>query len=105
MKLRHFALCSFIAGLAMPLFAAGIKSSAGVSVSLDENLGTYTITYRPQGWDFVGHLAHVPTEINTGHGTNSVGTYHEISWQDGFLLRDSVQIYDAQPVALFTITS
>ncbi|HTR41566.1 MAG TPA: hypothetical protein VMH87_08130, partial [Pseudomonadales bacterium] len=105
MKLRLFALSFFITGFVLSLSAAEIKSSAGVSVSLDENLGTYEITYHPHGWKFAGHLAHVPTQINTERGTNGIGAYNEISWQDGFLLRDSVRLYDAQPAALFTITS
>ncbi len=105
MKLRSFAFSFFIAGFATSLFAAEIKSPAGVSVSLDEGLGAYEITYHPQGWKFSGRLSHVPTEINTTRGTNRIGAYNEISWQDGFLLRDSVQLYDTQPVALFTITA
>jgi len=105
MKLRYLVFAFFISGLAASLSAAEIKSSTGITISLDESLGAYQITYRPQGWEFSGRLAHVPTEIRTAHGTNSIGAYNEISWQDGFLLRDSVQIYDAQPVALFTITA
>ena len=105
MKLSHLVLCSLLVGLAASLSAAEIKSPAGVSVNLDESLGAYEIAYHPQDWKFTGRLGHVPTEIKITRGTNSIGAYNEISWQDGFLLRDRVQLYDAQPVALFTITA
>jgi hypothetical protein len=104
MKLRLFIFSFLVAGLATSLPAVEISSRAGLTVSIDESLGAYAITYGPRDWKFSGRLAHVPTEINTTRGTNSIGAYNEISWADGFLLNDNVKIYDAQPVALFTIT-
>jgi hypothetical protein len=105
MKSKLILLLFCIAGVATSLPAVEIKSPARITVSVDESLGVYAITYNPRDWKFAGQLTHVPTDINTTRGTNSIGAYNEISWQDGFLLKDTVQIYDAQPVALFTITS
>jgi hypothetical protein len=102
-KLLLLSFCPTL--IATSLTAQEIKSPAGVTVTVNEGLGVYAITYSPRDWKFSGQLAHVPTEVSTTRGTNSIGAYSEISWSDGFLLRDSVRIYDAQPVALFTITS
>ncbi len=104
MKFKFFILVFFVAGLAPCLHAAEIKSSAGITASLDESAATYEITYGPKNWKFAGQITHVPGDVNVTMGTDSIGDYKELSWSDGFLLRDSVRLYDAQPVALFTTT-
>ncbi len=83
-----------------------IKSPAGISVSLDEDEATYQIVYQPEGWTFAGQISHVPAEINNGprHELASALTT-KFPAQDGFLLRDSIRIYDARPIALFTTAS
>ena len=104
MKRKSFAPALCAAVLLCPLFAqsAQIKSPAGITVSLDEGEATYQVVYEPSGWTFAGQMSHVPIEIKTARGKDQIGTYAELSWSDGYLLRDSVRLYDAQPVALFT---
>ena len=107
MKRTLFVLSSCTAILLCPLFAqsAQIKSPAGIAVSLDENEATYQIVYQPEGWTFAGQISHVPAEIKTTRGADQIGAFAELSWSDGFLLRDSIRIYDARPIALFTTAS
>lgn len=104
MKQTPFVRAFCAAVLLCPLFAqsAQIKSPSGITVSLDESEATYQIVYQPEGWTFAGQMTHVPIEIKTVRGKDQTGAYAELSWSDGYLLRDSIRLYDAQPVALFT---
>jgi hypothetical protein len=106
MKLRLCILVLFIAIFQVSLFAGTvqIKSPAGVSVRLNEDSGAYEIIYQPARWTFAGRTKQSFVTATTNSGSDSVGAYTEISWANGPSQTDSVRLYDAQPVAMLTMT-
>ena len=105
MKLRFCILVLFVAVFQPHLFAGAIqiKSAAGVAVWLDEGSGVYAISYKPTNWTFAGQTKQSSVTATTNKGSDSIGSYTEISWGDGPSLTDSIRLYDARPVVLMTM--
>ncbi|HXB58478.1 MAG TPA: hypothetical protein VNU95_02885 [Candidatus Acidoferrales bacterium] len=107
MKFKFYILVLFIAVLPSLLFAGTIqiKSPTGVSVRLDEDSGAYKISYQPAKWMFAGQTQQSFVNATTNRGSDSVGSYTEISWANGASLTDSIRLYDTLPVVLLTMAS
>jgi hypothetical protein len=105
MKVKFCLLPLFIAVFAAPTFAGTIqiKSSADVTVRLDEDSGAYQIIYQPANWTFAGQTKQSFVTATTNSGSDNVGSYTEISWANGAAVTDTIRLYDAQPVVLMTM--
>jgi hypothetical protein len=106
-KLKFCILVLFVAAFPAALFAGTIqiKSPAGVTVRFDEDSGAYAIIYKPANWTFAGQTKQSFVNATTNGGSDSVGSYTEISWANDASLTDSIRLYNTQPVVLMTMTA
>jgi hypothetical protein len=96
-------------GLLFPAAAvaktARVKSADGITARLDETSGHYEILWRLAHWKFTGDLGGPTTDVAIRRGTDRIGGYQEIrfNWRTN-ALTGSIRLYNARPVALFTLT-
>ena len=109
MRFKWFALAALVVLPSwLPAESVEIKSPAGVTARVDPAGSTYEIVYQPMNWKFSGQIGlQAFPNISTHRGSDRIGEYSEISflYADGFILTNSIRVYDAQPVVVFTTTS
>lgn len=103
--LSLFLSCAFFSerlGAQQANFAAptAITSAFGLTASVTST-GLYSITVSPQGWTFQGTVAAL-SNLAVSEGTDSVGTWHQISFSHSTARTSSIRLYDNQAAALFT---
>lgn len=106
-KLFALALLAVLPSL-LPARPVEITSPSGITARVDADGSAYEITYEPRRWTFAGRIGlQAFPNISTNRGTDRIGDYSEISflYADGFILTNSIRIYDAVPAALFTTTA
>src|SRR5579863_2349125 len=102
-----FAIATFCAVYACTL-AADAQSltsrtsitASGLSVSVTL-AGTYQIVTDGQGWVFQGTVGPLQNVAVT-QGTDSIGVWHQISFNHGTARTSSIRLYESQPVVLFS---
>ena len=104
--LRLFAAALFIAASPALLLAETIQisSPSGTTVRLNEDAGTYEISYQPTGWKFTGATKQFFLNATTNSGSDKAGDYNEVSWTAGSLT-ESIRLYQDNSVAVFTIAN
>jgi hypothetical protein len=82
-----------------------VKSAAGITAQLDDASGYYEISARQPAWKFAGELGQPAQNVIVENGNDRLGAYREIcfTWRTGIPLTGSIRVYDARPVALFTL--
>jgi hypothetical protein len=96
-------------GLLLPALVAAksvrVESAAGIRAQFDDVSGRYEITARQPGWNFAGELGRPAQNVVVQNGSDRIGAYQEIrfNWRTNVLLAGSIRVYDARPVALFTL--
>lgn len=92
--------------ISSPAKTFNFNSPAGVSLSLDDHSGQYTLKARGLGWKFKGNLGCAPSNVVVKDGADTVGDYREISfdWPLAVPAGGSIRVYDNAPAAVFTIT-
>lgn len=100
-----FGLGLFLSPAAIFAKTFSVKSTAGITVQLDEASGRYEIEARQSDWKFAGKLGQPAQNVVVENGHDRIGAYHEIrfDWRTNVSLTGGIRIYDSQPVALFTL--
>ena len=101
----------FVCGLGLVLPPAisakpvSVESAAGITAQIDDVSGRYEVTARQPAWTFAGELGQPARGVAAGSGKDGIGAYQEIrfTWRTNVLLTGSIRVYDARPVALFTL--
>ena len=75
-------------------------TASGLSASVTL-AGTYQIVTYGQGWIFQGSVGPLQNVAVT-EGTDSMGVWHQISFNHGVARTSSIRLYDSQPVVLFS---
>ena len=107
-RVSHLALALGMAAFLAPRTCAQqIRSASGLTVLLEAAAGRYEIHSRVPDWAFAGKLDGPASRVEANQGTDRLGSYQEISFaEDGAGPEDCrIRVYDARPVALFTVTT
>jgi hypothetical protein len=101
-RARDFAL--FFCLLALPAGAATIvDSTTGISITVSRD-GTYTIQSADPAWTFSGTVTGGATDIQTNGGTDSVGSFQEIVFDEraDATRHFGIRTWSGHPGVLFT---
>ena len=77
-----------------------ISSNAGLRVSV-YNSGRYELTVSLPGWIFVGNVGSRLDDMTVATGTDSIGSWQEITLYYGFRT-SAIRLYDTRAIALFS---
>ena len=80
-------------------------STIGITASVDGS-GTYTISAHSPAWTFAGNIGHNLTDITVRTGSDSIGSYQEVTfnYQASSARSGAIRAYDDKPIVLFTDT-
>jgi len=79
-----------------------IISKSSITVSVDAQ-GAYSIASQTPAWTFGGNIGHTLTNIVVHAGSNTIGSYKEITfnYQAGSSRSGGIRTYDKKPIVLF----
>ena len=93
--------------LAVPYAACAesVHSPGGWTLTVDAATGEYAVTTQTPAWTVGGTLPTPLEAVKTEHGTDAIGSFSAIAfaWHDGGRRSGSIRIYDARPLALFSV--
>ena len=80
-------------------------STTGITASVDGS-GAYTINVLTPAWTFAGNIGHTLTDITVHTGSDTIGTYQEVTfnYQATSPRSGAIRTYDSKPIVLFTDT-
>lgn len=78
-----------------------ISSNVGLRVAVFPN-GRYTITASQFGWIFGGTVGHDIQKVVVLDGMDSVGNWHDISFDYDTARHSSIRVYDGKTIVLFS---
>src|SRR5712691_2816454 len=80
-----------------------IISKSSITVSVDAQ-GAYSIASQTPAWTFGGNIGHTLTNIVVHAGSDTIGSYKEITfnYQAGSSRSGGIRTYDKKPIVLFT---
>lgn len=83
------------------------QDSNGIRVSVNQQTGTYSIRTAKPDWSFSGSVGQKLSNVHSGQGKDSIGTYHETSfqWSSDNAYTGSIKWYEQVPVVLFSLTT
>lgn len=84
-----------------------ISSPSGLTLRLDAADGHYALRAAAPGWTFAGMIGRPVTDVKVARGRDRLGAFQEMTFawtEDGAPLAGGIRVYDAQPLALFTLT-
>ncbi len=92
-------------GLGASLCATTIQTPSGLTVTVTA-AGQFSVTRGSHNWTVVGDLSANASSLATGSGTDSIGSYKEITFDyvQGGLRHAGVRAYLLRQVVLFTLT-
>ncbi len=81
-------------------------SGTGLSVSVDEKSGTYTVASQNPAWNFTGSVGSGLTNVRSNKGQDKLGGFHELSfkWKTDGPFQGAIREYDTRPLVRFTLT-
>ncbi|BDI32515.1 hypothetical protein CCAX7_45660 [Capsulimonas corticalis] len=82
-------------------------SAAGLSVSVDEASGAYTVTAQNPAWTFSGTVGAPLTDVRSTSGRDKLGGYRQIAfgWKTDASREGTIRVYDARPLVQFSIAT
>src|ERR1700720_1842122 len=85
--------------------SVSVKSAAGITAQFDDVSGHYEIWTRQPARKFAGALGRPAQNVFVENGSDRIGAYQEIHFtgRTNIALTGSIRVYDARPVALFTL--
>jgi hypothetical protein len=85
--------------------SVSVKSAAGITAQFDDVSGCYEISIRQPARKFAGVIGRPAQSVFVENGSDRIGAYQEIrfTWRTNVALTGSIRVYDARPVALFTL--
>jgi hypothetical protein len=97
---------SCLAGSSASAGAAALApSAAGLTVSVDESTGAYTVGASKQGWTFGGTVGERLSQVATGKGRDKWGAYQEVTFRWGSATKwsGSIRSYASRPLMAFAV--
>ena len=81
------------------------EPTTGITITVDTS-GSYTISVQSPAWTFGGNVGHTLSNVTVNSGTDSLGSYKEITFQyQGSVARSSgIRTYSSRSVVLFSTT-
>ena len=78
-------------------------STADITASVDSS-GAYTISAHTPAWTFAGNIGHTLTDITVHTGSDTIGSYQEVTfnYQVSSARSGAIRAYDDKPIVLFT---
>lgn len=95
-----------LAALPVARIAAAGKIKNDLTVKVDENAGTYSISSESLHWKLAGAIGQSMQDVNYSEGTDAIGPYTSVSfkWVKQIPYTGSIRCYQGQPVAVFSLT-
>ncbi|BCM92036.1 hypothetical protein IAD21_03915 [Abditibacteriota bacterium] len=105
-----FAVAPLCAGLfvSVPLPALGATiSGSGLSVTVNETNGSYSVSAAKSNWKFAGTLGAKLSNLATQTKSDRLGSYQEISfdWKDEDNWHGAIRTYQNRPLIAFDVAS
>ena len=81
------------------------EPATGITITVNTS-GSYTISVQSPAWTFGGNVGHTLSNVMVNSGTDSLGSYKEITFQyQGSVARSSgIRTYSSRSVVLFSTT-
>ncbi len=105
-------VCYWIAVLIIPFFVSCSSSSrqpsnTGITVSINQQTGQYTIQTDQPAWTFKGNVGKTLTNVSSKNGQDEIGNYQETTfqWTSDNQYTGTIRWYKDSPIVLFTLAT